>query len=896
MSTWYSGLKRSSVFVMVLVGFFVLSSQRNNVFAQNVTASREFSNINHLTYLYSAKAIVPLTKLSAASDTLFDNTNSSGSFFAPGLAGFPPPQEVLDWGIFPGGTVTHFQIGYSTDLTGTVDIDVIFYEGTNDSSDGTQVAQFSLPGLPGSSSGNPEGFLIDVDVSSASFFLPSGDFGYGYRIMDSNSGPIISDGGVGITDLFRLPPATDNFNFTGGLFAQFHMQVTGHAGAFPEVTIQEIQMVDPESLAVAIDASPLLGDTVSTVGVVYAPPGLSSSVPVGDAKMFIMDVAGGVEYSGINVITLGANGNLLAGFQVGDSVKVTGTVGEFGTQTQLVPIDAPELLGFTNPPQPVLIDPADLGGTTQDTVDFATAEKWETVLVRVENVTVVNDAFDSFSSWVVEDQNGNQILISADSDSLRTINDSRGTGNVDPSAAFVIPPVGTPLDAIVGYVDSRFGTNSINPRFPASDVVVGVGAPPLASDHNRDPVGPTSTQSVDVFVEITDSDGTVSGATLSYEVDSGGLVEMAMTPTTGDSFMATIPAQANGSLVTYFIKATDNDNNSTLLPTDAPDNDRFLYYVRDEGIRISDLQMNPFGDATGYFGLTVTVNGIAVSDSGDFGNNFILQQGSGAWNGIKVFTGSGNVNVGRGDSVSVTGKATEFRGDTEIGNIQSLTVISTGHPVPDATDVSTGDVNTGGSMSESFESVLIRLSNVEITDANPDAPSNFGEWVVDDGSGPLRVDDSGQYTFTTTDATSADFLPLGTTIASFTGVLDFTFSNFKLQPRNNDDFEGIVTDVEEFGPDGVPSTFALQQNYPNPFNPETTILYQLASTQKVQLRIYNVLGQLVRSLVDKQEPAGEHRVIWNGKNEKGISVPSGLYIYELKAGDFVGTKKMIFLK
>ncbi|MFQ5752948.1 MAG: hypothetical protein ACE5HI_13220, partial [bacterium] len=119
-----------------------------------------------------------------------------------------------------------------------------------------------------------------------------------------------------------------------------------------EVTIQDIQTVAPESLAIAVDASPLVGDTVSTIGVVIAPPGLSSSVPAGDAKMFIMDATGGAEFSGLNVITLGGNGNLLAGFQLGDSVKVTGTVGEFSTQTQLVPTQDLELLGFTNPLEP----------------------------------------------------------------------------------------------------------------------------------------------------------------------------------------------------------------------------------------------------------------------------------------------------------------------------------------------------------------------------------------------------------------------------------------------------------------------------------------------------------------------------------------------------------------
>ncbi|MFQ5604824.1 MAG: FlgD immunoglobulin-like domain containing protein, partial [bacterium] len=279
----------------------------------------------------------------------------------------------------------------------------------------------------------------------------------------------------------------------------------------------------------------------------------------------------------------------------------------------------------------------------------------------------------------------------------------------------------------------------------------------------------------------------------------------------------------------------------------------------------------------------------------DFGGRFFLQQGAGAWNGITVFTGSGNNLVGRGDSVSVTGRVTEFRDLTEIDNVTALQIISTGNPLPAPAEVMTGQVNTGSATAESFESVYIKLSNVDITDANPDAPSNFGEWAVDDGSGEVRVDDRGLYTYTTTDTNSADFLPLGTTIGSLTGVLDFSFSNFKLQPRNNADFQDIVTDVDEVA-SNVPDKFALLQNYPNPFNPETTIRYRLGSAQQVQLKIYNIMGQLVRTLMDGQQVAGEHKIVWNGADERGIALPSGLYIYQIQAGEFERSNKMILLK
>ncbi|KAA3598106.1 MAG: T9SS C-terminal target domain-containing protein [Calditrichaeota bacterium] len=94
----------------------------------------------------------------------------------------------------------------------------------------------------------------------------------------------------------------------------------------------------------------------------------------------------------------------------------------------------------------------------------------------------------------------------------------------------------------------------------------------------------------------------------------------------------------------------------------------------------------------------------------------------------------------------------------------------------------------------------------------------------------------------------------------------------------------------------VPNSFALRQNYPNPFNPTTTISYDLPINSKVILKIYNLIGQEVRALVEKNVNAGFHLVNWDGKNDFGKQVSSGIYIYKIQAGDFVQSKKMVFLK
>ncbi len=96
----------------------------------------------------------------------------------------------------------------------------------------------------------------------------------------------------------------------------------------------------------------------------------------------------------------------------------------------------------------------------------------------------------------------------------------------------------------------------------------------------------------------------------------------------------------------------------------------------------------------------------------------------------------------------------------------------------------------------------------------------------------------------------------------------------------------------------APSLFGtrLEGNYPNPFNPSTTIRYTLSHDASVSIRVYNMLGQEVATLVDGFQKAGEQSVVWNGVNNFGQSVASGLYIYRLQAGNTVLSHKMMFAK
>jgi hypothetical protein len=94
----------------------------------------------------------------------------------------------------------------------------------------------------------------------------------------------------------------------------------------------------------------------------------------------------------------------------------------------------------------------------------------------------------------------------------------------------------------------------------------------------------------------------------------------------------------------------------------------------------------------------------------------------------------------------------------------------------------------------------------------------------------------------------------------------------------------------------IPESFKLIGNFPNPFNPETEILFRLPDNSQVSLKIYNIKGQMIRSFKITEANSGINSVIWDGNNQKGEPVSSGVYFYKLKSGGKEISRKMILLK
>lgn len=163
-------------------------------------------------------------------------------------------------------------------------------------------------------------------------------------------------------------------------------------------------------------------------------------------------------------------------------------------------------------------------------------------------------------------------------------------------------------------------------------------------------------------------------------------------------------------------------------------------------------------------------------------------------------------------------------------------------------------------------------------------------WLLVNGErGPLVARDSlvDQITFTfpNTADTNCRLLLIDSSY-TYVGVefTDTTESIFHLGTLNADPYFPTA------------DRFALGQNYPNPFNPETEIVFSVPTTAVVRIQIYNVMGQLVRTLTDAPYSMGVHHLRWDGRSDAGVSVGAGIYMYKMDAGDFSQVKKMLLMK
>jgi hypothetical protein len=311
--------------------------------------------------------------------------------------------------------------------------------------------------------------------------------------------------------------------------------------------------------------------------------------------------------------------------------------------------------------------------------------------------------------------------------------------------------------------------------------------------------------------------------------------------------------------------------------------------------------MSATSDSSLFEGEPTNIAGIVTMAPGTLADNIFVVQSSAAvpaFHGIHVFAGgslTGLLEVG--DSVSVSGDVDEFFGLTQVrmhftdaytnhGSVGSLPAFEL-----DTSDF-TADSTGIQPASEAWEGVLIQFNGSTVTNA----AAGFGQYYIDN-TAPA----TGEETLVDDEARvlgSLTYLPTLSDAFTYRGIGDFSFGQYKVQPRDD-------TDILPFDPaDAVgvnPFTgrldFALRQNHPNPFSvANTSISFSIPRADRATLQVFDVQGRLVRTLLDGAMDAGAHTVTWNGRNDSDREVSSGVYFYRLQAGEESATRKAILLR
>jgi hypothetical protein len=686
---------------------------------------------------------------------------------------------------------------------------------------------------------------------------------------------------------------------------------TAWGQAAPFQRISQIQYVSPTMLANCQDSTPFNNQIVRTRGIVVT-PGNASEVASGSVQggsrpfFFIVDTATngaagpfkGMEIMGAyrnaqNQLVPLPNVELLI---PGDLIEFTGKVTEFNRGTQMEPnsVNSLVILGSRPAPASTTVLLSQLNDAMRVNIP-TTGEQWENAFVEFQNVTVTEVIPFSGNriSFNVVDGQGNKINVSdrflaQKLPSWQTVNPA----SPQTSGTFTAPVPGTFYSSLKGMVRHdgngcfpNAGTTrgyELNP-FAASHYQIAY-APPYISNFDRDPFLPTPNQSVDFTCNITDFDGTVDSVHFYYSSNPATLpsqftkATMPLVAGSTDDYAYTLPAFPNGTLVRYYIRAKDNAGNKSFYPVTSVGQAQpnFEYYtVRTGGPTIYDIQYSlASNSASPLVGREVTIKGIVTSSTKnyDLGYLYIQDENGGPYSGIWL-VGSGIANFYRGEEVNVTGTVEEYFNMTRLV-VSSMS--KTGRWVaPTATVVDPTDsiskLNFGW---EKWEGCLVRLQDpangkLHISQTN----LGFGDYAVSaipgasrarstmvlagrqsgTGFSSLWVQPVTSLAYDTIDG----FMEVDPLVVSDTmnmdaleGIVFFGFSNYRVLPRNNDDFIGFNVDLDSTNlatspligiEEGTPSVQAFVR--PNPAR--SSLWIDGLNTGTLQVEMTDVYGRIV---------------------------------------------------
>lgn len=361
---------------------------------------------------------------------------------------------------------------------------------------------------------------------------------------------------------------------------------------------------------------------------------------------------------------------------------------------------------------------------------------------------------------------------------------------------------------------------------------------------------------------------------------SGPNITISMASSVKASFV--VPTVNRTTTFTFKLTVTDNDGEAAtdfvnvIVPVTKGYTPYDIQFTENEG---SGEDCFP----SDFEGQNVEVTGVvtAVRPDQTYPNFYFQDPTKNDWAGMFVYVPDGYKSPSVGDEIKLKGDVAEYFGMTEMKNIDSTSILSSNHvinPLPVAAASVSGSCRV---WVEKYEGMLVQLTNITVSQS----ANENGQWYVSDWSGQAMIDD---YFF------EGEWLrpAFGTHFVSISGVLHFSYGEYKLMPRDINDFNAPITAVG----DELPNNYELITNYPNPFNPYTTIEFNTGSDAvvSVKLDILDINGRLVTTLVDGIPIS--NKFIWNARNKSGKVMPAGIYFARLTFNSKILTKKMVLLK
>jgi hypothetical protein len=514
------------------------------------------------------------------------------------------------------------------------------------------------------------------------------------------------------------------------------------------------------------------------------------------------------------------------------------------------------------PPAPVLLQCNDYPMAR----GYPATEQWEGTLIRLDDVVVVmNDPVYASSYFIQENApSTDTTIVYVRNNKLTSPGPSR-------------PPISTVLTSLTGIAHYENGRYHICPR--NADDIVYAGAPPAPNLSLAYAISNTGVNAVfDTRVDEVTAENINN-----YSLGTGVAVLSATLDLVGEQVVTLTTGLQTGGTAEELTVAGVKSKGGTIMPVPQT-------YTFRGGLTPISMVQTPKGagnDSSQFTTEQVTVGGIITADQGPYISHFYVEETPGGpWQGVQIYGGIPGT-ITEGDSVILSGYVSEYFFKTEITGIDYLSVVSSGNPLPGPVLVDPALIKTGSSTAESYEGVFVRCDPVFVADTV--GYDQFGEWKVGQVVEPLdtvMVGHNGDYTY----------IPKPGQWMNIRGPMDYVYEDYRIEPRYDADIDTVNMIGVDPTATPAPAVFALEQNYPNPFNPVTTIRFSLPEKGEVELLVYDVSGRLVKTLYNGVLDPGKHKVTWDGRNNGGRSVSSGVYFCKLIGKNQTAETKMLILK